>query len=292
VLNAGAAYVSMTHFEPGAALSLIEREQVTLMWPAYPTLTAPLLAHPAYGPDSFRRVRALLTVGPPDLLRTFQDQLPHTAHVSCYGSTELGGVAAMGRLDDPLEDRLTCGKPFAGVEMQVRDLATGSPVPAGETGGLHVRGFNLFLGYRNDPAKTAASIDADGWFATGDLGSIDAAGNLTFGGRTKDVLKVGGENVGCLEVEAYLVGHPDIRLAAVVGVPHPFYGEVPAAFVEVGAAVTEEEVIEYCRRGLAKYKVPRYVRFVTEWPMSATKVQKFRLRDALVAELEVVTQDR
>jgi fatty-acyl-CoA synthase len=102
------------------------------------------------------------------------------------------------------------------------------------------------------------------------------------------MLKVGGENVGCLEVESYLVRHPDIQLAAVVGVPDPVYDEVPAAFVELreGAAVTEGEVIEYCRRGLAKYKVPRHVRFTTEWPMSATKVQKFRLRDRLVAELE------
>lgn len=288
VLNAGACYVSMTHFEAGAALSLIEREQATLMWPAYPTLTGPLLAHPDYGPDRFRRVRGLLTVGPPDLLRGFQQQLPHTRHVSCYGSTELGGVAVMGRLDDPLEERLTCGKPFTGVEVLVRDPTTDEPAATGETGVLYVRGFNLFLGYHDDAAKTAAAIDADGWFFTGDLASIDGNGNLTFRGRTKDMLKVGGENVGCLEVESYLVRHPDIQLAAVVGVPDPVYDEVPAAFVELreGAAVTEGEVIEYCRRGLAKYKVPRHVRFTTEWPMSATKVQKFRLRDRLVAELE------
>jgi fatty-acyl-CoA synthase len=287
VLNAGAAYVSMTHFETDAALELIEREEATLLYPAYPTLTGPLLAHPSYGPATFRRVRALLTVGPPDLLRGFQEKLPHTSHVSCYGSTETGGVAVMGRLDDPIEERLTSGKPFAGVEVQVRDPLTGEQVAPGEVGVLHLRGFNLFLGYHNDPAKTAASFDADGWFFTGDLASVDANGNLTFRGRTKDMLKVGGENVGCLEVEAYLTTHPDIELASVVGVPDPRYDELPAAFVELraGARLTEAEVIAFCREGMAKYKVPRYVRFVTEWPMSATKIQKFRLRDRLVAEL-------
>ncbi|MDQ4116286.1 MAG: acyl--CoA ligase [Actinomycetota bacterium] len=291
VLNAGAAWLSMTHFEVDAALEQIERERATILYPAYPTLTGPLLHHPSYRPDTFRRARAMLTVGPPDLLRSFQELLPHTAHVSCYGSTETGGVAIMGRLDDPLEARLTSGKPFAGVEAQVRDPATGAVLPPGRTGPLWIRGFNLFQGYRNDPQKTADSFDADGWFHTGDLASIDAAGNLTFGGRTKDMLKVGGENVGCLEVEAYLGTHPDVQAAAVVGVPDPKYGEVPAAFVEPrpGAGLTEEAVLEYCRAGLAKYKVPRHVRFVTDWPMSATKIQKFRLRDRLLAELPVTT---
>jgi fatty-acyl-CoA synthase len=103
----------------------------------------------------------------------------------------------------------------------------------------------------------------------------------------KDMLKVGGENVGCLEVEAYLTTHPDIQLASVVGVPDPKYDEVPAAFVELraGAQLTADEVVEYCRQGLAKYKVPRFVRFTTEWPMSATKIQKFKLRDRLLTEL-------
>ncbi|MBP2366522.1 class I adenylate-forming enzyme family protein [Pseudonocardia parietis] len=286
VFGAGAAWISMTHFEPDAALDLIERERATLLYPAYPTLTAPLLGHPRYRADTFRRVRAMLTVGPPDLLRGFQEQLPHTAHVSCYGSTETGGVAIMGRLDDPLEERITSGKPFSGVEAEVRDPATGEVRPAGETGLLHIRGFNLFQGYRNDPEKTAASIDAQGWFCTGDLAAIDDRGNLTFRGRIKDMLKVGGENVGCLEVEAFLTGHPDIALACVVGVPDDRYGEVPAAFVELrhGAELTADEVLEFCRGGLARYKVPRHVRFVSEWPMSATKIQKFRLRDRLLAE--------
>lgn len=286
VLNAAACYVSMTHFTPDAALELIERERVTLMFPAYPTLTGPLLHHPSYRPDTFARVRALLTVGPPDLLRGYQEMLPHTVHISCYGSTECGGIAVMGRLDDPIEDRLTSGKPFDGIEMQVRDPLTGDELAPGVTGVLHVRGFNLFLGYHNDPHKTAESIDPEGWFDTGDLASVDERGNLVFRGRTKDTLKVGGENVGCLELETYLLSHPDIVIAAVVGVPDPRYDEVPAAFVEVraGADLAEQDVIDFCRSGMARFKIPRYVRFTAEWPMSATKIQKFRLRDRLLAE--------
>ncbi len=176
VFAAGAAWVSMTHFDPDSALDLIERERATVLYPAYPTLTAPLLNHPRYRPDTFRRARAMLTVGPPDLLRTYQEKLPHTSHVSCYGSTETGGVAVMGRLDDPPEERFTSGKPFSGVQAQVRDPATDEVQPAGVTGTLHIRGFNLFQGYRNDPQKTAASFDGEGWFWTGDLASIDAAG--------------------------------------------------------------------------------------------------------------------
>jgi fatty-acyl-CoA synthase len=287
VLNAAATYISMTHFEPTEALELIEREHATLLFPAYPTLTGPLLNHPGYRPDTFARVRGLLTVGPPELLRRYQDLLPHTVHVSCYGSTETGGVAVMGRLDDPLEQRLTCGKPFDGVEVEVRDPATGEPVPTDVVGELYVRGYSLFLGYHNDPAKTAGSIDAEGWFHTGDLGRVDGYGNLTFAGRLKDMLKVGGENVGCAEVEVYLLSHPDVVVAAVVGIPDPTYDEVPAAFLQLrpGVALSGDDVVAFCRTGLAKYKVPRFVRFVTDWPMSATKIQKFRLRDRLLAEL-------
>ena len=128
-----------------------------------------------------------------------------------------------------------------------------------------------------------------GWFHTGDLGRVDEDGRLTFLGRLKDMLKVGGENVAALEIEAYLATHPAVKIAQVVGVPDPRYQEVPAAFVELadGADASEEELIEFCRGQIARFKVPRYVRFVTEWPMSASKVQKFRLREELLEELAV-----
>jgi fatty-acyl-CoA synthase len=143
-------------------------------------------------------------------------------------------------------------------------------------------------GYYRDPAKTAASFDAEGWMRTGDIGSLDAAGQIMFHGRLKDMLKVGGENVAAAEIEAVLDTHPSVRLSQVVGIPDPRYAEVAAAFIELkpGASASEAELIAHCEGKIARFKIPRRVRFVTDWPMSTTKIQKFQLRDRLVAELE------
>ena len=158
--------------------------------------------------------------------------------------------------------------------------------PVGARGEIALRGPNMLKGYYNAPEKTAEAI-RDGWFYTGDVGSIDAVGHLMFHGRTKDMLKVGGENVAAAEIEAMLQTHAAVKLAQVVGIPDARYVEVPAAFVELveGAAVSEAELIALCKGRLAGFKVPRHIRFVTSWPMSTSKIQKFRLRDELVEEL-------
>ena len=150
-----------------------------------------------------------------------------------------------------------------------------------------IRGYCLFEGYYKSPEKNAEAFDADGWFHTGDLGTIDANGRITYLGRTKDMLKVGGENVAAVEIESYLQTHPAVLLAQVVSAPDDKYGEVAAAFVQVrdGASVSEADLIAHCRGQIASFKVPRHVRFVTDWPMSATKIQKYRLRDQIAAEL-------
>ena len=155
-------------------------------------------------------------------------------------------------------------------------------------GELLFRGPTLFVRYHDDPESTALAIDDDGWFHTGDLGTLDAEGRVSFVGRLKDMLKVGGENVAAADVESYLLTHPAAEIVQVVGVPDARYIEVPAAFVQLrrGATATEAELVEFCRGQIATFKVPRYVRFVDEWPMSGTKIQKFRLREQLVAELE------
>ena len=154
---------------------------------------------------------------------------------------------------------------------------------AGVPGEIQFRGINAFRGYYKDPTQTRATVLDGGWVRTGDLGSLDRRGQLLFLGRIKDVLKVGGENVSPLEVEALLSTHPSVHLAQVVGRPSERYGEEPVAFVELipGSACTAGELIEYCAGNLASYKVPREIRFVTSWPMSATKIQKFRLRELL-----------
>ena len=146
-----------------------------------------------------------------------------------------------------------------------------------------MRGYALFTDYYKDPEKTRAVMTEDGWLRTGDIGALDAQGRLSFSGRLKDMLKVGGENVAALEIEGLLLTHPAVKMAQVVGAPHDRLGEVPAAFIELseGAHCGEEEIIEFCRDNIASFKVPRIVRFVEHWPSSATKIQKFKLVELL-----------
>ena len=150
-----------------------------------------------------------------------------------------------------------------------------------------VRGYSVLEGYYKDPEKTAKALDTDGWYHTGDIGSLDEAGTMMFHGRLKDMLKVGGENVAAAEIEGCLQRHPAVKLAQVVGIPDQRLMEVAAAFIErkPDASVSEQELVDFCRREIAGFKVPRHVRFVAEWPMSSSKIQKFRLREQLVREL-------
>jgi fatty-acyl-CoA synthase len=173
------------------------------------------------------------------------------------------------------------------MEVRIVDPEARTEQPVGVPGELLFRGLCRFSHYYEDPEATAAAIDADGWFASGDLLRREADGSLSFVGRLKDMLKVGGENVAPAEVEGVLITHEAVRMAQVVGAPDGYYGEVAAAFVELepDAAATEEELISYCRLQLAGFKVPRHVRFVTEWPMSGTKIRKVELREWIAAEL-------
>jgi fatty-acyl-CoA synthase len=288
VFDAGATLLLMDHFDADVALRMLDDERATISFATFPAITQALLNHPDYHPDRWRRVRLINNVAPPDTLRAMQARMPHTVQISAYGCTECGGVVAFGDAEDTLEERATtCGVPFDGIELEVRDLATGVLAAPEEPGEIVVRGYCVFDGYHKDPDRTAAALDADGWFHTGDIGALTAEGRIRYLGRTKDMLKVGGENVAAIEIESYLATHPAVSIVAVVGVPDPKYMEVPAAFVELrpGREATEEELVEFCRRGLARFKVPRHVRFVEEWPMSATKVQKFRLQERLADEL-------
>jgi fatty-acyl-CoA synthase len=173
------------------------------------------------------------------------------------------------------------------MEARIIDPATGADRPAGEIGEILFRGRMRFREYYRAPEETAQAIDANGWFHSGDLGFLDGDGRLAYTGRLKDMLKVGGENVAAAEVEALLIGHPAVLIAAVVGAPDARYDEVPAAFVEVaaGATLEEQELIDWCLGQIATFKVPRYVRVVSEWPMSGTKIQKFVLRERIEREL-------
>jgi fatty-acyl-CoA synthase len=288
VFDAGGTFLSMTHFEADAALAMLSDERATMNFATFPAITQALLNHPEYHPDRWRDIKLVNNVAPPDTLRDMQRRMPHSILMSSYGLTECGGVVAFTDPEDPLELRVTTGGiPFDGIELEVRDFVTGDPMPEGVAGEIVVRGYCVFDGYHKDPQKTAEVIDADGWFHTGDVGKL-IEGHIAYLGRTKDMLKVGGENVGAIEIESFLATHPAVSVVAVVGVPDPRYMEVPAAFVELrpGHELTETELLEFARQGLARFKVPRHVRFVTEWPMSATKIKKYELRERLAGELE------
>jgi fatty-acyl-CoA synthase len=182
----------------------------------------------------------------------------------------------------------TLGHALPGLEIKIVDPETRGERPTGEVGELAFRGYSRFEEYYKEPELTASVTDADGWFYSGDLGRMDDAGRLIYSGRLKDMLKVGGENVAAIEIEDFLSRHPAVDIAQVVGAPDARYVEVPAAYLQLkpGAVVDEQELIDFCIGQIATFKVPRYVRFVTDWPMSGTKIQKFVLRDQITAELE------
>jgi fatty-acyl-CoA synthase len=290
ILHVGGTYLSMTHFDADVALEMIQREGATLMFPAFPTITMQLLNHPKYTAGSFAAVRVVLNVGTPEELRTMQERMPHTVQITVFGMTETGGSAAMCELHDSLALRSDCsGRALPGNQIEVRDPDTGMTLAPGTPGEIVVRGRGVFAGYFNAPQKTAESFYEGGWFRTGDLGSLDDEGRVTFRGRLKDMLKVGGENVAAVEVEGFLATHPAVNLAQVVAVPDAKYGEVVGAFIELapGAAADEQEIIDYCRDEIASFKVPRYVRFIEEWPMGATKILKSALQAHICTELGI-----
>jgi acyl-CoA synthetase (AMP-forming)/AMP-acid ligase II len=231
-------------------------------------------------------VRGILETGPASYLQSVESTFPRAKVLSSYGLTEAGGVVSYSHLEDSFALRTeTCGRPFPGMRVRIVDPVTGQERAPGDVGEIRVTGPGMFEGYLNDPEHTRERTDEQGYLRTGDLGTVDAEGRISYVGRLKDMLKVGGENVAVAEIEAHLQTHPAVKLAAVVGLSDERLQQVPVAFVELvpGAEVTAEALIAWCRDELASFKVPRHVRFVTEWPMSTTKIQKCTLR----VEIEV-----
>ena len=279
--DAGAAMLSMNRVEAGAALEMLERERATIAFPAFPTVTNDLISHPRFAKTDLSRLRRINNVAPLEMLRRFQDAFPGAVQTGAYGLTEVCGVISYNHPEEDLESRLTtCGAPFDGVEVKIVDADSLQPLPVGERGEIWVRGYSVFGGYHKSPEKNAESF-VDGWFRTGDLCSLDENNRIRYHGRIKDMLKVGGENVAAVEIESFLASHPAVKLAVVIGVPDARLLEVAAAFIELqpGAQATERDILDFCRGRIASFKAPRHVRFVREWPMSSTKVQKFKLRE-------------
>jgi fatty-acyl-CoA synthase/long-chain acyl-CoA synthetase len=253
IFDVGGTYLTMGFFDPGIALKMLEKYKVTALYPSFVTIMQGLIYHPTFPDTDLSRVKLMnsnFAVQPPGVAEPIMKAMPQALQVGSFGET-------------------------------------GEDVKTGLRGEVLVRGYSLFEGYYKDAEKTAQALDHDGWFHTGDIGSLDDNGTVMFHGRFKDMLKVGGENVAAAEIEGLLGRHHAVKLAQVVGVPDAKYVEVPAAFVELkpGEKASEKELIDFCRKEIASFKVPRHVRFVTEWPMSSSKIQKFRLRVALLEEL-------
>jgi acyl-CoA synthetase (AMP-forming)/AMP-acid ligase II len=269
-------------FDPDRALARVEREGITVL-PGAPTLYQSILDHPDLGRYDVSSLRIAVTGAadiPVELIRRIVDELPFPTVITGYGLTEGGTAAATGPDDDVETIATTVGRPRPGFELRIVD-GDGHDLPDGEAGEILLRGGSIMSHYLDDPEATAASLSADGWLSTGDLGVLDAAGCLRIVGRSKDMFIVGGFNAYPAEIENALLRHPDVRQAAVIGVPDPRLGEVGLAFVVLapGATTSEADIIGWSREQMANYKVPRAVEVVDELPLNATgKVMKEELR--------------
>jgi len=283
-----ATQVLMPGFDPAPELELIEAEHATLLL-GVPTMLIALLEHPDVGRRDLSSVRIAVCGGatvPPEVVRGMEARLGAPLSI-IYGQTESSGLITSVRLGDGPEDRMTSlGQALPQTEVKIVDPATQAVVPLGVVGELCTRGYLVMQGYFENPAATAAAIDAEGWLHTGDLGSMDERGYCRIEGRLKDMIIRGGENIYPREIEQLLFAHPVVADVAVVGVPDPKRGEQVAAFVRPapGQVLTSEELFAFCREHLAPHKTPRYWEFVEQFPLTLSgKVQKFLLRDGFVA---------
>src|SRR5690606_17182843 len=275
--------VPMPVFDVDQALALIERERITV-FPGAPTVYTSLLDSPRLREHDLSSVRLAVTgatIVPVPLLERMRRDLGFETVITAYGLTESCGTATVCPPDtDEHRISTSCGKAIPGTEVAIMD-SQGRLLPPGESGEVVIRGYNVMLGYFEDPEATAEAIDADGWLHTGDVGWLDKEGYLRVTDRLKDMFVVGGFNVYPAEVERLIAEHPAVADVAVIGVPDERMGEVGHAFVQPkrGSAIDPEELIAFCREKMANYKVPRRVSIVDEFPRTPSgKIQKFRLR--------------
>ncbi|MEU7812831.1 AMP-binding protein [Pseudonocardia sp. NPDC049154] len=283
----GGTMVLIEKFEPGPVLEAMRREGASILMSVPTVLGAVLHAAQAQGGQAPQLETVL--VGAATVPGSMIEKVAQTfgAHVhNLYGQTELSPVLSLTRRSDSREDLVTSvGRPLPQAAARIVDPATGRIQPLGEVGEVCARGYNQMLEYYDDPEATAATVDADGFVHTGDLGSMDARGMITLTGRLKELIIRGGENISPAEIEIALAEHPAVAESAVVGLPDPKWGEIVAAAVrthETPTAGLEQELIEHCLARLTPFKVPVRWFFVDDLPHTASgKVQKFVLRDRL-----------
>ncbi|MDQ0749228.1 acyl-CoA synthetase (AMP-forming)/AMP-acid ligase II [Streptomyces africanus] len=287
-LMRGATMIPQPVFNVNTVLANIAAERVSVL-PGPPTLLQSLLDHPARDAHDLSALRLVVTgaaVVPLRLVERLRGELGVDTVLTAYGLSEASGVVTMCRRgDDPTVIASTSGRAIPGTEVRVAD-SRGKPLGPGTPGEVLVRGFNVMTGYYEDQEATAEVLSEDGWLRTGDVGVLDAAGNLRITDRLKDMFIVGGFNAYPAEIEQLLGLHPDVADVAVIGVPDARLGEVGKAYVvrRPGALLTADDLIAWSRREMANYKVPRTVEFVAELPRNASgKVVKGALRDGLLS---------
>ncbi|MEZ5605598.1 MAG: AMP-binding protein [Burkholderiaceae bacterium] len=278
-------------FEPVSVLQAVQDEKCTGLH-GVPTMFIAELDHPRFTEFDLSTLRTGIMAGSPcpiEVMKRVQSEMNMREVTIAYGMTETSPVSCQSSTDTPLEKRVsTVGLVQPHLEIKIIDPETGAVVPCGATGEFCTRGYSVMQGYWEDPARTAEAIDAEGWMHTGDLATMDNEGYVNIVGRSKDMVIRGGENVYPREIEEFLYRHPKVQDVQVVGLPDPKYGEELCAWIiaKPGQQLTEDEVREFCKGRIAHYKVPRYIKFVAEFPMTVTgKIQKFKIREAMVQEL-------
>ena len=287
----GAAMVYPSEwFDPLQTLETIQAERCTALY-GVPTMFIAELEHPQFATYDLSSLRTGIMAGAPCPIEVMKRvvRAMHMEQVTiAYGMTETSPVSFQSGTDDPLERRVsTVGRIHPHLQVKITD-PQGRVVPVGSQGEILTRGYSVMQGYWEDPERTRDVIDAAGWMHTGDLGILDAEGYCNITGRLKDMLIRGGENIYPREVEEFLYRHPKIQAAQVFGVPDPKYGEEVCAWIQLkpGTAATEQDIREFCCGQIAQHKIPRYVRFVSEFPLTVTgKVQKFVMREQMCVEL-------
>ena len=289
----GTAMVPVEMFDPLKVLQTIEAEKCTAVH-GVPTMFIAELEHPDFKKFDLSTLRTGIMAGsvcPIEVMKRVVKDMHMTDITIVFGQTESSPGITQSRTDDPIELRVaTVGRALPGAEVKIVDIETGETLPPGKQGELCARGYMVMKGYYKMPEETAKVIDKDGWLHTGDLAIMDENGYCKITGRIKQMIIRGGENIYPKEIEEYLYTHPKISDVQVYGVPDKKYGEqvMAAIILKKGMEMTEEEVKAFCRDKIANYKIPKYVKFVDGYPMTASgKIQKFKLREMAIKELHL-----
>ncbi len=280
------------HFDAEKVLQAIELEKCTAVH-GVPTMFIAELEHEYFARYDLSSLRTGIMAGapcPPKLMTRVINDMHCGEILIGYGETEASPLTHLTNRDDSIERRInTIGRNLPHQEVKIIDTNTGATVPLGESGEICFRGYHIMRGYYREPEKTAETVDKAGWLMSGDLGTMDEQGYVQIKGRRKEMIIRGGENIYPAEIESFLFTHPKIAEVAVFGVPDDYYGEQVAAWIELhqGESLTEEEVKLFCKDSIAHFKIPKFIWFVTAFPMTVTgKLQKFKMRESMIKSLK------